>query len=719
MKRKVREEKEVFSELAELCTNPGYVHAIAYLCFRDDTIKHGETMTVKDILQQFTPNRLIRTEISTLIGLTFRNGINTELPSTAIIQDYIERTEALLEELHHSMMAPSAEIFNPDNLGDPNYNPFKNGSFLREPIFYSGEAAYQFQYRDFSILKYQKDNNWFLENKGFSIQQATEVVSSIQLLQNVKINYTLLGFDKRKPQQWNLLQAYKFTAEQVSKASKIEIETVKAVLESFVSTTDLYSFNSLDDFNPKNAYPIIKLSDGEYLLFQIYTLVQALYETPFFWLHDDEKYRQTAMQHRGEFAEAFSAERLKLVFGADRVFTNINIYTSKKKLAGEIDVLVVFANRAIVLQAKSKKLTIASRKGNDNSIQDDFKKAVQNAYDQAYSCSTLLNDKNHKLFNESGNELIIQRDFIEIYPFCVVSEHYPALSFQARQFLKFQETEIVKFPYVMDVFLLDVMAEMLQSPLYFLSFINRRTTYGDKFYSTHELTVLSYHLRKNLWLDEENSMMYLGDDIGADLDLAMLTRRNGVPGLATPKGILTDYKGTIFDQIIQEINNLDHPSIVDLGFLLLSLSGDGIEDLNKSISHILKLNREDGLNHDFTFGFDDLDSGLTIHCNNDHSSISMPRLNMHCERRKYTQKAGSWFGICIGGIIPKIRFGVSLKSEWVQSNKMDEIVSGMPKFQNLRTKNNLPFTTSKQKKIGRNEKCPCRSGKKYKNCCLL
>ncbi|MFA5599546.1 MAG: SEC-C metal-binding domain-containing protein [Phenylobacterium sp.] len=26
---------------------------------------------------------------------------------------------------------------------------------------------------------------------------------------------------------------------------------------------------------------------------------------------------------------------------------------------------------------------------------------------------------------------------------------------------------------------------------------------------------------------------------------------------------------------------------------------------------------------------------------------------------------------------------------------------------------------SKQNKIGRNEKCPCMSGKKYKHCCLL
>jgi len=719
MKRKVRQEKEVFSELAELCTSPGYVHAIAYLCFRDNIIKHGDTMTVKDVLQQFTPKRLLRTEISTLIGLTFKNKPNIELPSPDKIQIYIERTDILLDELHHSMMMPAGEIYNPDNLSDLNYNPFKNGSFLREPIFYGGEGVYQSQYRDFSNLKYYKDNDWFLENKRFTINQATEVVASIPLLQNVKINLEILDFFKNKPQQWDLLSAFKFTAAEVSKASNIEIDIAKAIIESFVSTTELYEFNSLDDFNPKNAYPIIKLSDEEYLLFQNYDLVQALYETPFFWLNNNKKYRPTAMRHRGDFAESFSEERLKLVFGEGRVFSNIDIYTSKKNWAGEIDVLVVFADRAIVLQAKSKKLTIAARKGNDINLQDDFQKAVQDAYDQAYLCSTLLNDKNYKLFDKSGNEIIITRDFKEVYPFCVLSEHYPALSFQARQFLKFQETEIIKAPFVMDVFLLDVMTEMLQSPLYFLSYINRRTSYGDKFYSTHELTILSYHLSKNLWLDEEYSMMYLGDDIGADLDLAMLTRRDGAPGLDTPKGILTDYRGTAYDQLIQQINNLEHPSIIDLGFLLLSLGGETIKNLNNGISHILQLTKADGHNHDITFALAGMNSGLTVHCNNDPPSKFMPRLDNHCQQRKYKQKAGSWFGICIEPIFQKIKFGLKLEYEWVQSPKMDDKVKDLPGFHNFKGKNNFPFITSKQKKIGRNNKCPCRSGKKYKNCCLL
>ena len=94
----------------------------------------------------------------------------------------------------------------------------------------------------------------------------------------------------------------------------------------------------------------------------------------------------------------------------------------------------------------------------------------------------------------------------------------------------------------------------------------------------------------------------------------------------------------------------------------------------------------------------------------------MPRLDNHCQQRKYKQKAGSWFGICIEPIFHKIKFGLKLEHEWVQSPEMDEKVKDLPTFQ--KGKNNFPFATSKQNKIGRNDKCPCRSGKKYKNCCL-
>lgn len=50
----------------------------------------------------------------------------------------------------------SAEFWagiDPAKIADKDFNPFTNGAALREPIFYGGESAYSFQYRDFSPAK--------------------------------------------------------------------------------------------------------------------------------------------------------------------------------------------------------------------------------------------------------------------------------------------------------------------------------------------------------------------------------------------------------------------------------------------------------------------------------------------------------------------------------------------------------------------------------------
>ncbi len=515
-------------------------------------------------------------------------------------------------------------------------------------------------------------------------------------------------------------EAYTFLLGDVTNRSGFNDEVSRNVIESFVSPIEKNEFTSLDDFNPINTYPIIKLKEDKYLLFQSYSLLEALYETPFFWFNADAEYRNIAMDHRGKFTEEFSSRRLISVFGEKRVFQNVNIVDAKRNKAGEIDVLVVFANRAIVLQAKSKKLTIAARKGNDLSLRNDFKKAVQDAYDQAFLCSKYLSDNNYKLLDEQGNEITIRRQFKEIYPFCVVSDHYPALSFQVRQFLKQNPTDLIKPAFVMDVFFLDVVTEMLSSPLYFLSYINRRTLYGNKISSTRELTILSYHLKQNLWFHDKYKIIHLEDDICADLDLAMLTRRNSIPGSETPDGILTRYEGTHFDRWIKDIESSEHLGTIDFGFMLLTLSSDAIEMINDAISKLVALGKKDGKHHDLTLGIREGSTGLTIHCNNDFDAEAVQRLDRHCEIRKYVQKADQWFGVCIDISSQRLRFGVNKEFKWEQSDEMDKATKDSPNLQSLKGKSKVNFNivTRKYKKIGRNERCPCGSGKKYKQCCL-
>jgi hypothetical protein len=714
----MRSEKAIFDELAKVCILPGYVHAIAYLCFRDNMIRYSGEMKPEDMRHMFSENRLIRTETSTLIGLLIKDDIDYAVPAPNILQQYIDKTEALLEEIHHSMSAAFWGSLDPKKVTDKNFNPFTSGAVLREPIFYSGESAYSFQYRDLSPKKYARDNDWLTRHRGFSIQAARDVVHAIGRMQNEKSIATLQEMRRLPPDQWTFLPGDTFTVTEVAEFAKLAIATVEKVLTAFALPKGERNsqFNALHDFNIANALPLIPFEKDKYVLFHVYSLTEALYESPFYWMGADKAYASTAMRHRGLFTEEFSVECLARVFGEENVHCNIGIFEKKHQKVGEIDVLVLFGNRAIVLQAKSKRLTLEARKGNDGQIRDDFKKSIQDSCDQAYKCAKMLGDTKYTLKDCDSTEIAIPMPIKDAYVLCVVSDHYPALAFQARQFLQFQATDRISPPFVLDVFTLDAMTEMLRSPLQLLSYIDRRTKYSDKLMASHELTILSYHLKQNLWLSEEHDMVMLGDDISTDLDLAMLARREGIPAKRTPDGILTRFAATTLGRFVKEIEARPDPGAIDLGFMLLTLSEETVVEVSRGIEELARRARVDGKSHDLTVGLGKGGAGFTVHCNNDPIEIAGPTLQRHCHARKYTEHAKSWFGVCVKPSDTSLRFGLNLDYAWERNDQLDALTKDMAKPGNLSALLKPPRTATR--KVGRNDTCPCGSGKKYKKCCL-
>ena len=708
-----RPEEEIFADLAKLCILPGYVHALAYLCFRDNIILYVDEVRPEDMQRILSPKRLIRTEISTLIGLMIKAEIDYTIPSESTLQTHVEKTEALLEDLHNAMAAVWFKGFDPSKGEAAKFDPFGHGDALREPIFYGGESAYSFQYRDFAPIKYARDDAWLTANRGFSITIARDMVASLGKFLDIKLMATERTLHSVPPDRRTRLPGYIFSVEEVANCSGLDATIVRNILDAFTlqATERNQGFLALHDFNIANSLPLIRVDEKSFLLLQRYSLAEALYDTPFYWMTGDKEYVSQALRHRGEFTEDFARERLEHVFGKKHVYANVDIVESKSKRVGEIDVLVVFGNRAIVVQAKSKRLTLEARRGNDGQIKDDFKKAVQDAYDQGYLCATSLVSQKYKLVDSTSQQITVP-NLKEVYILCVVSDHYPALAFQARQFLKYQSDDVVHPPFVMDVFTLDAMAEMLESPLRFLSYVARRTSYTGKLMAQHELTILSDHLARNLWLDDKYDMVFLNDDISADLDTAMTVRRDGLPGKRTPDGILTRLQTTSLGRIIREIETKAEPATIDLGFTLLSLSEDTLREASKGIDAIVAQARRDSRHHDITVGLKGGSSGLTIHCNDDPIIVAESRLRTHCSARKYSQRATSWFGLCLSSA-GSLRFGLNLEYKWQQDSGVEAVVRQLRTSSKPVDFNRLP---KPKRKTGRNDTCPCGSGLKYKRC---
>jgi hypothetical protein len=714
-----RTEQEVFFELAKICCQPGYVHALAYICFKDNVIVYSGEIKEHDLSKMYSTSRLIRSEINTLLGLMIKENIDWTLPEPSTLKEYIRRSRELLEELHISL---SSEFFLElkDGVINSNSNPFERGEVWREPIFYSGEAAYSFQYLDLAKKKYSDDNDWLKKNKGFTIEQATQVTKAIDFVLSDTVDFTRYKTQTEYSDEWPILPIFTFSIEEIVKKTKLASEIVTKVLGAFSlpQASCNEDFNGLNDFNLASAKPLLERPNGEFLLLSYYTLVEAIYEAPYYWMIADSAYRAIHSKNRGDFTENFVAERLSLVFGNECVHMNVNIFKNKASLVSDIDVLVIWGDRAIIVQTKSKRLTIEAKNGRAQAIRRDFKAAVQAAYDQGIACANSLLERNCRLVTSNGSNLKLPQHISEIYLLCVISDNYQALTTQARQFLQLKSIDRVQAPLVMDVFALDAITEMLQSPLQLLSYVNRRANYAEKLMASQELTYLGYHLKRNLWVQHDLTHMYICDEFSEELDIAMGVRRANLEGADTPDGILTRYKNTSIGRIVKEIEARPEPATIALGFLLLEMDEKTIVEMSRAIDTLASWTRADGKRHDCTFANKD-GPGITFHCTDEPIKLAGPVLEFYCLKRKYKEKASQWFGLCISSDLPTVRFGVSLTTPWRPDRQMDQITKSM--------KNSIPIdrplqllmnSRKRMTKVGRNEPCLCGSGKKYKKCCL-
>lgn len=713
---KPREESQILEDLGTLAASPGYVHAVAHICNRDNVIHIRGNLKPSDMDRLFSRERLIRTELTTLVGLMVKNRLDLSQQPSDVVEDYVKRTDVLMEELHNAMSYPMfAAMFEAVKAGIDPPDPWC-GPGMREPIFYGSESAYAFQYRDLVPEKYGEDDDWMLKAKGFTSGQARTIAKTMCALMDEKGTRLFADARTAKAQPGTWLPAFEFSSNEVAFRGGVAQDVVDAFFRAFLFTGDNAAFKEVGDFNEVAARPLLSTDRGTVLLFSHYAIYEALYESPFFWMWDDKPYRPIAAKHRGAFAEQFAARRLAGVFGREHVHANVNMHRGKD-IVGEADVLVIYGDRLIIVQAKAKKLTIAARKGNDNQLKADFAAAIQDSYDQGWTCANEMLAGGCRLVDENDNEVELPRSIKEVFLFSLVSEHYPALAFQASQSLKFQTTDVIRPPFVMDVFLLDTLTEMLTTPLRLLGYVKLRVAVSDKLMSGHELTVLGYHLKQNLWLDEKYDSIMLEDSIAQDLDTAMLVRRDNQPGDDTPVGILTKMRGTRYESLIKEIEARADPATLELGFHLLSMDEDSCRNVHRVLEIITRQAQLDGKRHDITLASSTPPCGVSFHCNPTPSPEAIAVLEAYCAKRKYQQRAAQWFGVSVSPY-GQVQFGVTLDFPWEPSERLDQLTADMKPAALVRDVLPQYAREVSRRKLGRNDPCRCGSGLKYKKCCL-
>lgn len=771
----IRNTLEVLTDLKELIHTPGYIYSLCLILHEDfhldlnkiHKVDHRAKLSVK--------------ECSLIIGFLIQKEIDFSYPTLPEETFNLkERTYELMRELQFSFNAPQfakiRDMIERQQKGEefkdsPEHrlNFFVKDSGMVEPMFYAGDGVYDFQYLEYLEAKYKYDREWLLENKGFDIDLIQKIVLQIKEIAlakskdispvNIREVFPKIAKKARKQlkkknfpnekideiERQNLIAAsfYKYISlfpnpENPSNDSKkgwkdfyqnlfelfiikpsdivdIDQEVVKKFFKNFsFIPPGNKDFEGPGHYNTLNSHPLINLGGERYFLPIGYLLSEAVYETPFYWMWDDTKYRNNLAKHRGDVGEEIAYELLCEIFGKENTYRSVLVETKKGIIKTDIDVLCLLGNKALCVQVKSKKLTLAAKRGDFEQLSKDFKGAIQDAYDQALLSRYAILTEKVRFVNDQGNDIDLSNKISEVYIMGLTTENYPSLVHQVHTMLIKKPDE--PHPLFLSVFDLELLSHYLKDPYDFLYYVRQRTVLMEYFRADEEIIYLGFHLKQKLWPVDGADFVGIETDYGGIIDRNYYPYKIGVSHLLSEKDdpIANNRKDSLFDTLMDEIKSINDPRTTDIIFHLLDLSGDARHNIVSQLHHIKQTSRSEGkiksLATPSVSGFglsyvviDDID-------NNELNS----RVVTYAQLRKYASKCDTWLGMGSFSSSPNlIDVLFYLDEAW----KPDADFESKFSEELARMKSTQYITASGKGKIGRNDPCPCQSGKKYKKCC--
>lgn len=682
-----RSTAEIFKDIRLLCCEPGFLHALSAIVFRDSFLAvdlNGEVQHDED--HRYSRSRLNNNEVMLLVGLLVQSESSNVFETVGDTENLVSRADNLLEEFHTALEAPLRQL---SQIQSQQENPKSSfGEIAKEAIYYGAESAYVFQYRQFARYRYRKDMIWLLSNKGISIRSIIDIAD--YLLHRVNSQTTLLmddNYNVTKPPM----------APEVSNALLVDKKSlIKEFGQKALAFLDAFSipinnsnrsFDHPFGFNEANVRPILDLGQYVYIVNQ-FRLFESIYESPYYWMLADRDYKDTAANNRGKFLETTIAKMFQKVFGEEYVFSNVLIKRSKSEIAAEADVLVIYGEFVLVIQAKSKRLTMEARSGDTKKLKDDFGSAVQSAYDQANKfIDLLISGAQCEIgLNKSGKFEFLARAF----PIVILSDHFPSLTFLTNHLIEVREK---RYPAVLDIFFIDALQTLLNDPVEILYYLQQRTRFFDKVTTDSEFNLLGFHMKRKLYFGGEYDWVVVGQDFAADIDDYFIAKELGrshkvefVP--------LEERIGVAKMSEVISILKSGPPEVAGAAMELLDFSGDALQNIANTIDMVQgEVKAGKALK---AFSIETHYGGISYVAVNkiDRESISSAEAIAH--RHKYNLKKDRWYILlnCVStpNLIDRV---LPIWQKWFESKELERAAQEVDK---LFRSTYIPFGTTKVSK---------------------
>ena len=673
-----RDVESIVADLDRVCQEDGFVYT--FLLSAYCTLFASPDMVV-DIDWSRRPNLQ---ELGFLLGLMVKHPLSLTQPSS--VETFNRQNNSahdLLEELHRALSSETRNAVvgfkehvngGPQSRGESTEKWLRTSKGMVEPIFYGEEGAYNFQYSDLAAKRYGRDADWIESYLGTSLQSVIEISQHlIQLLEERAVGFEFT--DNLQDMCDRLLALFLFRLEDLR---GIGDNAVAAFLKEFSLTPGRANqdFGAIGSYNEIHSRPAIWVGDTTFLFPIQFYLDKSIYESPYYWMLKDPSYRDSASNNRGGATEEICNGILQTVFGVRGVHHNVRVKHQNKDVT-DIDLLAVNGNKALVVQAKSKKLTVESKRGDRSSLLDDFQFAVQKAYDQALLSKTAVLSKEFELTDEKGNTIELEQPIDDAYIVCITGDHYPMLPLQTALYLQKRDSD--PYPVTMSVFDLDVLAFYLNDPFEFLYYMRQRTRYARNFWSVSEKALLAYHLTLNLVPHDQSDEIVVDQDVAQLIDANFPAAREGWHHAEASNSLFRQGNNEAFTRLVNAVKRMEQAGLTDAIFLLYDMTGSRSDALMDRIDKIQRATLRDGEIHDLSMPMPDEKRGVSF------VSFPEPRNDIEAQgylthlkgfalARKYKSCADEWLAFASWAGSPYIvDVAWYSKEGWKYDDQLDDM----------------------------------------------
>ncbi len=710
---------ETVKEIQNLVYQSGYLYSLLTISL------HDLFLPIESYVDINWWDRISYQELGYLFGLLIKKPFQIGVyPSQKDVQKQIDDTYRLLQQMHDyyshtafdAMISSALKAKNETGEIPPTKDRvYSTPEAIIESIFYDDSGAYDFQYWDSAPTRYAQDDDWIKKQFGFSIQDTVELSKYLKELSEKKHQDAPKLTSAEDFNDW-ILSVFSFKSSDIIGITEAKNKALDKL--SVIPGECNKSFNLISDFNELEVKPIIKLTNSTYLLPISFDLARSVDESPFYWIKkaDESYFLSTATANRGQYTEEASFRLLKKVFGEDNVFLDAQVHRKKGegikkkgKYHTDIDVLALAGNKAVIIQAKSKKLTLPSRQGSIEKLGSDFKSAVQDAYEQGLKARNEMLSGDAILTQKGGKEIKLTESLNEVYIITLTTDNYPALAFQVHNFLQKQDSD--PFPITINLYDLDLLTQYLPDPFDFLFYVNQRTSLAPIIFGSTEIACLGYHLTQKLHIDPLNKpdKLHIAQDFGQLIDDDVLRQRYGSDLDRKQSKISKVWKNTSFVKLVSQIKSSNVPGLTDAVFFLYSLSSETADKLVDMMESAKAKSLKDHQPHTIAMPLDNGTGGITYVVEYDRTKNLHKHIMTYSMARKYITKADEWLGLgsytTSQNIIDSVVYS---RDPWKEDSEMRKLADIIIQPGQIISR-----------KIGRNEPCYCGSGKKYKKCHYL